>query len=179
MQTSKETLERRLVQLEARVGGRRNGGATAEPARTEPARTELATLQQRLQQGCPSLATLVRVLQECNVDAGTRSQAGGDCGVEREAVLGSYAALETAVGQLETVLEQQDGVFRRFRAAHAQLETYDGEALLATLRRVEERFVRLVRRLVLLLEERALLRHREEALMVSASCASSTGSIDK
>lgn len=167
MQKQKETLERRLVQLEARVGGPQ-GDRTTE---------ELVKLRQRLQQGYPSLETLVRRLRECNVDTQSGISAEGD--FEREAVLGSYSGLETAVAQLETMLEQQDAIFTRFRAIHAQLGAYDDEALLQTLRRIEERYTRLVRRLLLLLEERALLRHREEALMVSVTCATSTRSIDK
>ena len=143
----------------------------------DPKTDELVKLQQQLQQGCPSLETLVRRLRECNVDMRSMISAEGDLG--REAVLGSYSVLETAVAQLETMLEQQDAIFTRFRAIHAQLGAYDDVALLQTLRRVEERYARLVRRLLLLLEERTLLRHREEALMVSVTCATSTRSINK
>lgn len=167
-----DALEKRLVQLETRVG---ESAHSEHRHRHEDVNRDLARIRQMLQEYTP-LEDLVVRLKQCNVEYSMRETIpealSSEMGLEqvREVVLASYGMLEASVEQLETVMEQQEAFFTRFKDVYAELaraDIYDRQSVLESFRRIQERFSRIVKRLVLLLEERAILRYKQEELMVS------------
>ncbi|KAG0676261.1 hypothetical protein C6P40_001269 [Pichia californica] len=159
-------LEKRILRLEVNVGASVKGG----DLNAEDILKQLGRIRHELHKYKP-LETLINKLQDCNVDYNQYAHMDNfDRLQAKEVVLESYESLVSCVSKIEIVIDQYDTFFNKFMEIHLNIsnsDVYDHKNLLETYERIQSKYTNVITRLICLLEQRMLLKYKQEELMIS------------
>lgn len=130
--------------------------------------TQINKLQKLLLAYTP-LNKLIDVLTVCDVDYKYADTSSIEIEHAREYLLATYDLMSAAVDKIEILINYMSE-FQKIKQCLTTLnsnDSLDKSNILAKYKYIEQKFQRLVSRLIVILEQRAILKYKQNALMVS------------